>query len=141
VTSFCLLILAFPCHFLHTACLDFFSSFSMLVTSLFRSQDDSTNNIIPGHCRVSLLFPSLFSSCWFRSDIPFGQRLVHDTFTLDHPQVYLLLLLLFPVLLFASFFLLHERWYNETGLLIILPVTVSVCLGALRTPRFESPLL
>lgn len=38
---------------------------------------------------------------------------------------------------FASFFLLHGWWYNETGLLVILPATLSVCLGALRTPRSD----
>lgn len=55
------------------------------------TQDDSSNNVITGHCGVFLLFPSFppsffFSSCWSRSGISSVRGYaVRDTFTLDHP--------------------------------------------------------
>lgn len=91
-----------------------------------RVPDDSTNNITPGHCGVFLLFFLPLISIRY---IPDHKLVFHDIFTLGHPQVYLLLLLLF---FFCQFFLVG-RWYNETGLLVIFPATVCVCFSALRS--------
>lgn len=95
-----------------------------------RTQDDSTHNIITGHCGVFLLFPSLFfpPSRWPRSSIP-GQKI--------WPAILLPSTTLKSTCSSSSFasFFPHGRRYNETGLLVILPATLSVCLGALGMPR------
>lgn len=115
-------------------CYTRFSSFSTLYkyrcSFLERHvQDDSTNNIIPGHCGVFLFFFLALVSIRYTP----GHKLVRDTFTLGHPQIYLLLLLFFFLFLYQFFPV--GRWYNETGLLVIFPATVSVCFGALRSSR------
>lgn len=89
---------------------------------------DSTNNIITGHCGVFLLFPSFF---FFRVGsrsgiIPvkgYGPQYSYPRPPLSLPAP--------PPLLLRVFSCCTNGSYNETGLLVILPVTFFVCLGVL----------
>ena len=98
----------------------------------FRERDacQMTQQIISSLVIVTFSF-SFFLPLVSIRYIPDHKLVFRDIFTLGHPQVYLLLLLLL-FLFFCQFFPVG-RWYNETGLLVIFPATVCVCFSALKS--------